>query len=43
MSTLNMLQLCKLGTCHHKSVTQYVQTMKHSLLYKSPPSTPSTS
>jgi hypothetical protein len=51
--TLNMMQLCKLGTCqlnklsfllnHHKSVTQYVQTVKPSPLYKSPPSTtPST-
>ena len=53
MKTLNILQLRKLGTCqlnklnfplnHHKSVTQYVQTMKPSTLYKSPPTTsPST-
>ena len=40
--TLNKLQLCKLGTCqmnklsfplnHHKTVTQYVRTMKTSML-----------
>ena len=51
MKTLNMLQLRKLGTCqlnkinfllnHHKSVTQYVRTMKPSPLYKSPPTTSS--
>ena len=50
MKTLNTLQLCKLGTCqlnklslplnHHKSVSQYVRTMKHSLLHKSPPPPP---
>jgi hypothetical protein len=53
MKTLNTLQLCKLGTCqlnklsfplnHHKSVTQYVRTMKPSPLYKSPPTTSSPS
>jgi hypothetical protein len=53
MKTLNTLQLLKLGTCqlnkpsfplnHHKSVTQYVRTMKPSPLYKSATTTsPST-